>query len=125
MFIFLVFCVVFFVCLSSSCVLCIQCCQCLWMVYYYLDHLGPYMLYIAFNRSENIYIMPYDVYLLNVNLLLKCFVTKQTLKFVLDLQETETPNLWEHLGSPPVLVGPVMFIFLVFCVKHYPFFCGQ
>jgi hypothetical protein len=39
--------------------------------HYTLDHLGPYMLYIAFNRSENIYIMPYDVYLLPFNLLIR------------------------------------------------------
>ena len=37
--------------------------------HYTLGHLGPYMLYIASNRSENIHIMPPDVYLLNVNLL--------------------------------------------------------
>jgi hypothetical protein len=37
--------------------------------HYTLGHLGPYMLYIAFNRSEHIHIMPPDVYLLSVNLL--------------------------------------------------------
>jgi len=37
--------------------------------HYTLGHLGPYMLYIAFYRSENIHIMPPDVYLLSVNLL--------------------------------------------------------
>ena len=36
---------------------------------YTLGHLGPYMLYIAFNRSEHIHIMPPDVYILSVNLL--------------------------------------------------------
>ena len=37
--------------------------------HYTLDHIGPYMLYITFNRSEHIHIMPPDVYLLRVNLL--------------------------------------------------------
>jgi hypothetical protein len=37
--------------------------------HYTLSHLCPYMLYIAFNRSENIHIMPPVDYLLSVNLL--------------------------------------------------------
>lgn len=37
--------------------------------YYTLCHLGPYMLYIAFNRSEHIHIMPAEVYRRSVILL--------------------------------------------------------
>ena len=46
--------------------------------HYTLGHLGPYMLYIAFNRSENIHIMPPDV---KCESFVKCFVTKQ--RFIL------------------------------------------
>jgi len=43
------------------------------------------------------------------------------LKFVLDLQETETPNLWEHLGSPPSFGGSrVVHLFsFLWCVFYF------
>jgi hypothetical protein len=46
--------------------------------HYTLGHLGPYMLYIAFNWSENIHIMPPDV---KCESFVKCFVTTQ--RFIL------------------------------------------
>jgi hypothetical protein len=70
-------------------------------------------------QSADRYVTPLDTlfwFRVNQSLLLllraSCLAERQQMT-----TDMELLTIWEHLGSPPVLVGSVLLIFLVFCVE--------
>jgi hypothetical protein len=70
-------------------------------------------------QSADRYVTPLDTlfwFRVNQSLLLllraSCLAERQQMT-----TDMELLTIWKHLGSPPVLVGSVLLIFLVFCVE--------